>query len=342
MQTPPVGLREQRLAEAVASSWGLAIDRLRYLPEGFGSYHWIARTTAGEKYFLTVDDLDRKPWLGADRESAFDGLRAAFDAALTLRERAHLQFVVSPVRALGRETLHRVTPRYSLAVFPYIDGHAGLWGDEIAAQDRHRLVRLLAELHLSTPAVAGQAPRRDIQLPGRPDLEAALTELDRPWTGGPFSEPARHQLRANADGIIAWLESFDHLAAEVAQANADWVITHGEPHPGNLIRSAERFLLIDWDTVALAPPERDLWMLDDGRGDSLAPYREATGQAVDDTAIALYRLAWTLTDLAAFVSLLRSGHQANQDTEKAWRSFQLSLPSGMSSLRAPYRGAAAP
>ena len=37
------------------------------------------------------------------------------------------------------------------------------------------------------------------------------------------------------------------------------MITHGEPHPGNILRSRGRLLLIDWDTAGVALPERDLW-----------------------------------------------------------------------------------
>jgi len=95
------------------------------------------------------------------------------------------------------------------------------------------------------------------QLHERASLDAALAELDRPWTGGPFSEPARHELAANAEVVTGWLASFDDLAAQVAKNGTGDVITHGEPHPGNFIRVADRFLLIDWDTVALAPPGRD-------------------------------------------------------------------------------------
>jgi spectinomycin phosphotransferase len=30
------------------------------------------------------------------------------------------------------------------------------------------------------------------------------------------------------------------------------VVTHGEPHPGNLIQTSAGLVLIDWDTVAVA------------------------------------------------------------------------------------------
>ena len=111
----------------------------------------------------------------------------------------------------------------------------------------------------------------------------------------------------------------------MAENSTGDVITHGEPHPGNFIRVADRFLLIDWDTAALAPPERDLWMLDDGFPGAWALYSEVTGRAVDTAAIAFYRLGWTLADVAAFTGLLRSGHQRTRDTEHAWKALQVSL-----------------
>jgi spectinomycin phosphotransferase len=91
------------------------------------------------------------------------------------------------------------------------------------------------------------------------------------------------------------LRRFDELAVEV-ESNAEPVTTHGEPHPGNLIALQDRVVLVDWDTVALAPPERDLWMLDDGSTDSFARYSQATGKAVDSAAVTVYRLSWTLAD----------------------------------------------
>jgi len=63
--------------------------------------------------------------------------------------------------------------------------------------------------------------------------------------------------------------------------------------------------LIDWDTVALAPAERDLWLLAD-QPHALANYTELTGVTPRRAGLGLYRLARTLTDLAAFVVVLRS------------------------------------
>lgn len=309
---------EGDIAGGLADFWGLDLKRLCYIPKGFGSYHWDGETTRGQRLFITVDDLDAKPWLGSDRESTFEGLRAAYDTALMLREQAHLHFVVSPVPGSSGLLARRLTPRYSLAVFPFVDGSAGDWGHSAGRADRDELMQRLAELHRSSPVVTSRAPQRGVELPGRAGLETALREVDQAWTGGPFSEPARSKLVARAGVVSEWLTTFDDLAARVSKAPIEPVITHGEPHPGNLIRFETELLLVDWDTVALALPERDLWMLDDGSTEGLALYTDATGRPVDYMAVKLYRLAWTLADVAAFVALFRSEHGTNQGTEKMW------------------------
>ena len=86
-------------------------------------------------------------------------------------------------------------------------------------------------------------------------------------------------------------------------------------------------MLIDWDTVGLAPPERDLWMVATETGAELRRYTELTGRPVDLAAIELYRLRWALDDLSCFVRDLRAPHRRTPGTEHAWE------PSKSSPLR---------
>ncbi len=325
MDTPaPLDLDELGLANALARSWDLDVARLHYIPKGLGSYHWRTETLA-HRYFLTVDDLDTKPWLGESPDSTFEGLEAAYDSSLALHRDGNLGFVVAPIPRRGGSTTLRLSERYALTVFPFMDGEPGLWGDTIGSKDREQLLRRLAELHRSTPAAASRTPRYGVVLPGREVLESALDDLDRTWTGGPFSEPARQRLANHASEVQEWVITFDHLADLVAKAGGEEVITHGEPHPGNLMHTDSGVLLVDWDTVGLAPPERDLWMFDDGSAHALRPYTQATGRVVDDTAMSLFRLAWTLSDIAAFTALFRSDHGRNPGAEKSLRALTDSL-----------------
>ena len=57
MFTRPDGLSDEAVAAAVTDEWGLRVDAVEHMAVGFGSYHWRA-DGAGERWFVTVDDLE--------------------------------------------------------------------------------------------------------------------------------------------------------------------------------------------------------------------------------------------------------------------------------------------
>lgn len=313
----PEGFEIDALIGSLADGWGFDVEAADYTPVGAGSYHWVVTDLDGTRAFVTVDDLDQKPWLGDTRESAFDGLRAAFDTAVALLD-AGLAFVVAPIPTSGGETVRRIGARHTIALLPFVDGQAGRFGysdqGEWAA-----VVSILAELHQATPVARSRARSVGLDVPGRGHLESGLQEVDQTWSGGPFSEPARHALADRADDVADLLALADRLSANVESRGSGWVVTHGEPHAANVMRTGESRVLVDWDTVALAPPERDLWMLAGETADELAGvYAEATGHRLDQDAVNFFRLTWDLKDLAEYLNVLRSPHRETEDTARAY------------------------
>ena len=321
MKDLPQGLDQTDLINALAEGWGLEVTNAAYRPVGAGSYHWVVTDAHRKRHFVTVDDLDDKGYLGANRDLAFDGLRRAFGATLALRLEGGLDFVVAPQPTPTGEAVRRIDSQFTIAVFSLIDGTSRGYGETAPPEERAELVRMLVELHAATPVTLSVARPARLQVPGRDRLESALHYPDDEWTGGPFSEPARALLVAHREDVLHLLESFDHLADRVAASSSALVITHGEPHSGNVVRTGGRLVLVDWDTAGLAPPERDLWMVEAGAGDELKLYADASGRRVDKDAIALYGLRWQLDDIATYLDQLRSPHSQTADTEHAWRSL---------------------
>ena len=318
LKAPPEDLEQGALIESLADGWEFDVKSADYAAVGAGSYHWIVQDRMGARGFVTVDDLDAKPWLGHTREAVFDGLSRAFDTAVALRDDG-LDFVVAPIPTSRAETVRRIGARYAIALFPFVDGQAGEFGQHDTAGERAAVVTMLAELHNATPAAGPNAPSTGLDLPGRRQLESALREANEPWSGGPFSEPARHALADHASDVAELLALADRLAADVEQRGAaPWVVTHGEPHAGNVMRTDEKHVLVDWDTVALAPPERDLWMVLGDTADEADLYAAATGRRVDEAALSFFRLTWDLKDLAGYLDVLRSPHRRSGDTEIAF------------------------
>jgi spectinomycin phosphotransferase len=330
---PSAPLEADELADTLAISWGLVPDNITYCPKGAGSYHWLGEVAGAPTLLITVDDLDTKPWIGASRDATGKGLAAAYETARVLHEESGLAFVVAPLRNANGSMTVRLSDQYTVAVFPFVEGRVGSWGDPLTNPGRDALLQELARLHKAILPTSVRIDRRPLDLPERHFLTAALGVLDRPWTGGALSEPARHVLAAHSQNVRDWLGQLDDLARRAVQLEERVVITHGEPHPGNVIHCADGLRLLDWDTVALGRPERDLWMLDDGSPGGFALYEDLTGTSISETAIRFYRLAWALSDIASFADMFRSAHQDTQWIRQKWGAFQQLLGGAPS---APY------
>lgn len=315
----PTGIADRDLIPALVRGWGLDVETVRYAPVGAGGYHWVACSAAGRRWFVTVDDLDGKPWLGESREAVFQGLRGAMDTARALRATAGLAFVAAPEPARDGGLVRRLSERYALSVYEYLEGTGGQFGEDLSAGKRSGLVEMLAALHGSSHI---GTPVHQIGLPRLGALEQALGELARAWTGGPYSPSARALLASARHGIRQALADFGDLAARFTAAPK--VVTHGEPHSGNLVMTGKRLMLVDWDTVGLAPPERDLWMLP---GDAREQYADTTGRPVNPAAVRLYRLRWALDDIRAYTENLRAPHSQTPGAEHSWQSLRESVRS---------------
>ncbi|MGA6161746.1 phosphotransferase [Amycolatopsis magusensis] len=305
MKDLPDGVGERDL-RAVLRDWDIEVGALDYAAVGFGDYHWIATGAEGRRWFVTLADLAHKVHCGPDATAACHGLGRAMDTAWSLREERGLAFVVAPVRTPGGETLRPVGNRYAASVFPFLDGVSGEFGEKA----RGSVIDLLAELHGVEPP--SPVPELDPDLASRARLEASLGELDRAWTGGPYAEPARALLAGHAPGLRRRLAELDH---RIARLSPDRVVTHGEPHPGNVLWAGGSRLLLDWDTVGLAVPERDLAFATEAE---LERYAGLTGHRPDPDALACYRLRWDLDEVATYVTWFRAPHSRSEDRDLAW------------------------
>lgn len=321
MRSIPADLVPQRLRQVLADGWQIRAASLEYVPEGGGGYHWKLTEEGGQPSFVTVDDLDDKDWMGQTRPVVLEGLGRALSTAVALRNDAGLEFVVAPLATSGGDLLCRLDDRYTVSVFPYLAGRSFPFGPYSDERLRDEALDMIAALHQSTPAVRDRAARHVPSFTGRGDLDAFLLDPGVPWDGGPFSDPAHDLLVAHTADVAQLTRGFDHLVEITAAARAREVITHGEPHLANLMSADGRLRLIDWDTVALAPPERDLSLIVAASGEGVDRYQKATGREVEPAVITLYRVRWYLDDLASAIRMFRNRHRDTIDTRRWWQGL---------------------
>ena len=258
---------------------------------------------AGGRWFVTVDDVSAP--------GAFDLLAAALGTALELR-RGGAEFVVAPVPTAGGRPAVRLGERYAVSLFPLVDGEAFDFGEYADGDHRSAVLAMVVRVHSAPATARRRATADDLALTCREALEAALT--GRFTDCGPYAERTADLLSGHAGKIRERLTRYDRLVAGVDPARA--VLTHGEPHPGNTMRTKDGWRLIDWETARLAPPERDLWLL----GGDLRAYTAITGVEVRPELLELFELRWRLTDLALDAERFRRPHG---DDPNERRSFEI-------------------
>ena len=289
----PIGA--DAILSLLQSSWSLDVDRVEYAAIGYGSYHWYANGNGG-RWLVTADRDDGRPVV------------AAYELTHELGER--FGFVRSPLPARNGDVVVG-TDGWLLSVWPWVVGRSGSFGDGQSPGDVSAVARCLRQLHDYSDAQVVSVLVDELEIPGRAALDAVLKQQLSAATG-PYAAEVVDRVAANRSRLLGMLAEFEELAVDV-RANSELVITHGEPHIANLVHGESDVVLIDWDTVRWAPRERDLWWLPG------ASWREAYGVdlQVSESAIAMYRLRWTLFDVADFVPALLGARSAAPDLDVA-------------------------
>ena len=156
-------------------------------------------------------------------------------------------------------------------------------------------------------------------------LRAAIESTGEPWRTGRYGEQARALLDRHAAGVTALMTAYGELADDVRSRPERFVVTHGEPGPWNVLQTPAGFVIVDWDFVQLAPPERDLWDLAETDRSMLAAYTKATGNVIDSGALALFRMWYDLSEIAGYIELFRRAHDDTEDSAESWKNLEYFL-----------------
>jgi aminoglycoside phosphotransferase (APT) family kinase protein len=315
--TPPDDLDEALLRSVYERDWGLTVAEMAYRPVGWGSHHWDVVDPTGTRWFGTLDELARKRRSQDEPlDVAFGRLCGSLGAAGALRDLGHA-YAVAPVLTRAHEPAVRLGDRYAVTLYPYAEGESFTWGEFSTPEHRSAVVDIVIAIH-TAPAVAREGVHADdFAIAHRDELEAGLA-----GTGdadcGPYARPVAELLAEYEAPIRRLLARYDALVDESRAQARRAILTHGEPHPGNTMLGPGGWLLIDWETALVAPPERDLWGLDPGDGSVLRAYAEGTGVTPLPSMIELYRIRWDISDIAVDVGRFRRSHSGNLDDEKSW------------------------
>lgn len=290
----PAHITDEAIADAVVTHWLPEVDEVGYLPWGFGAHHWSA-AAGGTSLFVTLDQL-------APGHTA-TSLEAAYAGAAALAA-SGLDMVCAPLPArTGRFTVD--VGAGALSVTPWLDGRSPTEAEAREPGHIREVVRALAELHRATSPDGLRYWSPQVGPEFADELRAHAAQL---WTSGPLAEQARVALAAHGDAIERWTSRYLELAEVAVSQRDSWVPTHGEPHNGNQVVTAPGLRLVDWESLAFAPPERDYAGLLAVAGDRMHP---------DAEMVALFTLDWRLSEIAEYARWFAAPHTGTDDDHTA-------------------------
>jgi spectinomycin phosphotransferase len=287
MREPPPHLGDPEVLAAVREHWDDAVDRVEHRPVGFGAHHWAAYDGRTPRLFVTFDALEPRHTPGS--------LEAAYAGAAALHEHG-VDFVLAPLPTTGSAVILPLAGG-ALSCTPWRQGRSG------GPLDTTWTATALTRLH-STPPPSGLPRWQPLVGADFADTTAALA--GRAWGPGPYADPARDAVRRHLAEIAGWTQRYHRLAGEAG--DRAWVATHGEPHSDNQLLTADGRLLVDWESLKLAPAERDLRTLVDAGVQTAA----ATGM------LELFDLEWRLDEISQYAAWFAAPHTGDGDDEIAF------------------------
>ena len=311
------------LLEHLKTAYALPLQTLTFLPEGEDSYGYIAVSETGEKYFAKAST------------SVPD---TCLQIASLLRHRYNISGVVAPLETQDG-ALSIPWQNFRVSLFPFIEGKSrwDLWkvGKDFTDTELSQTGVLLATIHQCPGTIASNnLTVAKYDLPLRHELhrvlEASAKEIppQNQYQKLLFEALAQHQ-----STVLEALDRYDSLGRSASALQTPFVVTHGDPTPGNLIFDTEnRLHLIDWDGVCLGPPEKDLVSFTGERFEVVLERYLTERQcniSLHANIFGFYIYEWTLNEIRDYGTKILFKNDEAQQNKYDWESLQDYLPPNM-------------
>ena len=319
----PPNLAAEILIGCLRAEFDVSIARLEFLPLGadLGTAVYRAEGVDGRAYFVKL------------RRGAFDANTVRVPALLAARGIAEI--IAS--RATRDGALWAPLDVWRVMVYPFVDGQNG-FAVKLSASQWQTFGAALAKIHATRIPPPFSIARETFTPRWREMVAAYLKNADTHAFDDPLANELATFMRSKRVEILALLAR-THALAETVQARAfEFVLCHGDIHSGNLLLThAGALHIVDWDTLILAPRERDLMFIGGAQGFAgYTPqqecelfYRGYGAMRLDHNALMYYRGERIIQDLAVECEQIFSMVGSADDRAQALEWFQSNfLPGG--------------
>jgi spectinomycin phosphotransferase len=308
-------LPDQLLIACLQRSYGLRIAEVDFLPLGADPHTAVYRVIAD----------DQRPYFLKLRSGEFDEIAVAIPRLLSEQGMAE---IIAPIPASTGQ-LWASVDAFAAILSPFVPGRNG-WETQVSDRQRVQIGAALKRLHtLAVPEALRQRIPRESFSPRWRDL---VRDFQARAEHTNFAEPVAARLaallRAKRPIVDQLVLRAEQLARQLQTRSLEYVMCHADIHAGNLLIDGDTLHIVDWDTLILAPKERDLMFVGSGidsvwkseRQQELF-YQGYGPTEVDWEALAYYRYQRIVEDIAVYCQQLLLTDEGGLDREESLRQL---------------------
>jgi spectinomycin phosphotransferase len=287
---------DEKIIDCLRDEYGLKVVEVAFLPLG------ADRDTA--VYRVLGDDAT--PYFVKLRRGAFDEITVIVPKLL---HDQGIQHVIAPLPTRSQQ-LWASLGEFRLILSPFIDGRDGF---EVGLSDRHWVDfgRALKSIHTAKapPAITSRLQRETYSPKWREIVKRFQLQIEETTFADPAAAELAAFLKFKQDVVSQLVGRAERLAAILQTQSLPFMLCHADIHAWNiLIETNGALYIVDWDTLILAPKERDLMFIGGGlMGHGHTPEEEEAlfyqgygCTQVDPIALAYYRCERIVQDIAAY------------------------------------------
>jgi spectinomycin phosphotransferase len=291
----PHPLPDSAIVDVVESSYQLPVTRATFLPLGADAYSVVYK----------VETAEGRQFLFKGRQS-----EQFNPASLLVPQQLWREGVpnVLPPLVTQNQTLWVREHGWTWCLFPYVQARMAV-ETGLTHSQWSMLGITLKRIHGTTmdPDVSRLVPTESYR-PSRYNVLLRLADACLEGSEDPLMAEFCALWNSQLEAIAELRRRCQAFAGELKSEPRPLVLCHADFHVWNILVSQEgETWIIDWDETTMAPKERDLMFVVGSIGRDLVSHGQAHSflqgygsPNVDDLALAYYRCAWALQDLAAY------------------------------------------
>jgi spectinomycin phosphotransferase len=242
----------EHLLENIKQEYGISISRFEKLTIGFDQHTIIYKLflQTNEIYFLKI------------RLSNFNKL--CINIPFWMSTKLNLPHLIDPIKTIKNKLFVKKYSCY-LILFPFIDGQSG-WDVSLTKDQFYEFGKFMSYLH-SMDLSERYLDRFSVETyDGKYRNSVKNIFKGIKTESNNIIKKFFDVMQEHEKIIIQMIGYLEKILSEIEETNKKICLCHGDIHAGNILINKDNFYIVDWDTILLAPKEKDLMFIGGGIG----------------------------------------------------------------------------